>query len=75
MADLGDIGAVLEEEPASNLDWLDVDEADYREQDTLPKQNLDAVPELEAQWKELTDADKYRLSPENRTPDNPNTQA
>jgi hypothetical protein len=73
MADLGDIGAILEDEPVSDLDWLDVDEDEYRATEALPKQNLDAVPELEAQWKDLTEADKYRLSPENREPANART--
>jgi len=36
----------------ANLDWLDVSEADYRAQETLPKQNLHFMPELEAAWLE-----------------------
>ena len=50
MADLGDLGAFLKEGSVPNLDWLEVDPAEYRAQDTLPKQNLDVVPDLEALW-------------------------
>jgi hypothetical protein len=35
----------------ADLDWLDVDEEDYRELDTLPKQNLDVSPDLQALWR------------------------
>lgn len=50
MADLGNLDDFLKEGSVSNLDWLEVDPADYRKQDTLPKQNLDVVPDLEAAW-------------------------
>lgn len=50
MADLGDLGAFLKEGSVPNLDWLEVDPAEYRASDTLPKQNLDVVPDLEALW-------------------------
>lgn len=50
MADLGDLGAFLKEGAVPNLDWLEVDPAEYRAEDTLPKQNLDVVPDLEALW-------------------------
>ena len=50
MAELGDISGFLKEGSPNNLDWLDVDEKAYRELDTLPKQNLDVVPDLEAAW-------------------------
>ena len=50
MADLGDIGAFLKEGSVPNLDWLDIDPTEYRSQDTLPKQNLDVVPDLESLW-------------------------
>ena len=50
MADLGDLGAFLKEGSIPNLDWLEVDPTEYRAQDTLPKQNLDVVPDLEALW-------------------------
>lgn len=73
MSELGDIGDILDEKPVARLDWLEVSEEDYRASEVLPKQNLDAIPELEAQWKALSDADKYRLSPENREPSRPNT--
>ncbi len=50
MGELGDIGAFLKEGGLANLDWLDVNEEDYRALDTLPKQNLDVVPDLQAAW-------------------------
>lgn len=34
----------------TNLDWLDVNEEDYRSLDRLPKQNLDIAPDLKALW-------------------------
>ena len=49
--ELGDISGFLAEAGGvTNLDWLDVDEEQYRQQDTLPKQNLDIIPDLEAAW-------------------------
>lgn len=50
MADLGDISAFLKDGNVSNLDWLDVPEAEYQALETLPKQNLDIAPDLEALW-------------------------
>jgi hypothetical protein len=51
MTDLGDLTSFFKEGSAvSNLDWLDVDEQAYRELETLPKQNLDIAPDLEALW-------------------------
>lgn len=49
MADL-DLSGFLKESSVADLDWLDVDEQQYRELDTLPKQNLDIKPDLEALW-------------------------
>lgn len=34
----------------ADLDWLNVDEAAYRQLDRLPKQNLDISPDLVAAW-------------------------
>lgn len=48
MADLGDISSFIKEGSVANLDWLDVDEKQYRELDTLPKQNLDISPDMQA---------------------------
>jgi hypothetical protein len=62
MAELGDITAFLAEGAITNLDWLDVDEEDYRRLDTLPKQNLDIVPDLEAAWSH-TDTPASRFVP------------
>lgn len=45
-----DLDYFLKEGSIANLDWLDVDEKDYRELDNLPKQNLDVSPDLEALW-------------------------
>ena len=50
MADLGDLGEFLKEGGISNLDWLEVDPAEYRATSVLPRQNLDVVPDLEALW-------------------------
>lgn len=50
MGDLGDLGNFLKEGSVANLDWLDVDEKEYRQLDTLPKQNLDISPDLQAIW-------------------------
>lgn len=49
MSDL-DLSNVLASAGPGNFDWLDVDERDYRSRDVLPKQNLDIVPDLKAQW-------------------------
>ncbi len=52
MSELGDLTDYLKEgSGVSNLDWLNVDEADYRSLDALPKQNLDIAPDLEALWR------------------------
>lgn len=50
MADLGDLTEFMKEGAISNLDWLDIDVNEYRKQETLPKQNLDVIPDLEAAW-------------------------
>jgi hypothetical protein len=49
MADL-DLGDFLKDGSIADLSWLDVDEAKYREESAVPKQNLDVRPELEALW-------------------------
>jgi hypothetical protein len=52
MADLGDLTDFMEAggSGVSNLDWLNVDEEEYRKQEPLPKQNLDIAPDLLALW-------------------------
>lgn len=72
---IDDITGFLRDESTglADLDWLVVDPEEYQAVDTLPRQNLDAIPELEEQWKYLSEADKYRLSPENREPRYQNT--
>jgi hypothetical protein len=50
MGDLGDLGDFLKSGSVANLDWLDVNEEEYRELDQLPKQNLDVAPDLQAMW-------------------------
>lgn len=50
MADLGNIESFIKTESVNNLDWFDVDESSYREEDTLPKQNLDVAPDLQHLW-------------------------
>jgi len=50
MADLGDITDFLKEGSVNDLDWLDVNEEQYRSLDKLPKQNLDIAPDLQSLW-------------------------
>ena len=50
MAELGDISSFIKEGSVANLDWLDVDERQYRELGALPKQNLDIAPDMQALW-------------------------
>lgn len=76
MTDLGDLTILLKDKhkTLSNLEWADVDLEEYQEyEETLPNQNLDAIPDLEEHWKHLSDNDVARLSPENREPSKPNT--
>ena len=44
---LGDITEILEGQGVVDLGWLNVTEEDYRAAEALPKQNLDAIPELQ----------------------------
>jgi hypothetical protein len=81
MSDLGDLtDFILEgngggdtDSSLADLEWLYPDIDEYRKTQALPRQNLDSIPELEESWGYLTDADRFRLSPENRRPANPNT--
>lgn len=50
MGDLGDLSNFIKEGSVAKLDWLDVNEEDYRKLDQLPKQNLDISPDLQALW-------------------------
>lgn len=51
MADLGDLTDFIKEgSGVAKLDWLDVNESEYRDLDKLPKQNLDIAPDLQAAW-------------------------
>lgn len=50
MASELDLSGFLKDSSVSDLEWLDVDEVKYRQQDHLPKQNLDIRPDLEALW-------------------------
>lgn len=60
MSDLGDLTGFLREGAVADLDWLDVNEEDYRKLDQLPKQNLDIAPDLQAVWShEDKPADKF----------------
>ncbi len=49
MAELN-LSEFLKESCINDLNWLDVDEAAYRDLDQLPKQNLDVTPDLKALW-------------------------
>lgn len=51
MTDLGDLSNFMKEGSLANLDWLNVNEKEYQENDTLPKQNQDIVPDLMALWR------------------------
>jgi hypothetical protein len=44
---LGDISKLMHNQGVSDLSWLAVDEEDYRASETLPKQNLDIIPEFQ----------------------------
>ncbi len=44
---LGDITEIFESQGVSDLGWLNVTEEDYRAAEAMPKQNLDAIPELQ----------------------------
>lgn len=52
--ELGDLTEFMKDgsegEGVAKLDWLDVDEEQYRKEDALPKQNLDVAPDLKALW-------------------------
>jgi hypothetical protein len=66
MAELGDITDFMKEGSGvgvSDLEWLAVDEQKYRAEDTLPKQNLDMVPDLNMLWDHNRDASPLRLVP------------
>jgi hypothetical protein len=68
MADLGDISGFLKEGAVNNLDWLDVNDKDYRELSDLPKQNLDFAPDLEAAWSHEGAAPSTYLVPNKDVP-------
>ena len=61
MSNLKDISQFLEDESKSlaDLDWLDVDLDEYNKYQKLPQQNLDVIPDLEEQWKQLSREDRY----------------
>jgi hypothetical protein len=44
---MGDLTNILHNQGVSDLSWLNVDEADYRALEALPKQNLDTIPEFQ----------------------------
>jgi hypothetical protein len=70
MSDLGNISNILAPS-VPNLDWLDVDEKEYQKLDTLPKQNLDILPDLQNLWSHQ-DSEGPHLIP-NRAHDTPKT--
>jgi hypothetical protein len=45
---IGDVDSVLHSQGVSDLSWLNVDVESYREQEALPRQNLDCIPELQS---------------------------
>lgn len=57
-----DLSAFLKDASVADLDWLDVDELQYREMDKLPRQNLDIQPDLQALWaREGESSTKYLI--------------
>lgn len=55
MGDLGDLSGFMKDgndadTGVGDREWLSVDPVQYREEDVLPKQNLDTVPDLNAAW-------------------------
>jgi len=73
MADLGDLTGFLKGGSLVDIDWLDVNEEDYRALDRLPKQNLDIAPDLQAVWShEDKPAEAYLVG---NTGDTPRTLA
>jgi len=68
MAELGDISSFIKEGSVANLDWLDVDEKQYRELDTLPKQNLDIAPDMQALWSHEDKSPSTYLVPNKESP-------
>ncbi len=68
MAELGDISNFIREGSVANLDWLDVDEKQYRELDTLPQQNLDIAPDMQALWSHEEKAPSAYLVPNKEIP-------
>ncbi len=44
---LGDLSSILTNQSVSDLSWLNVDEEEYRRHESLPKQNLDIIPDLQ----------------------------
>lgn len=67
MGDLGDIGFLMEG-AVSNLEWLDVNEAEYRAQDRLPEQNLAIAPDLQALWDHKDKPASFYLEPNKDRP-------
>ena len=64
MSEIGNLQRLLQG-PLANLDWLEVDEEEYRLFEKLPKQNLNSIPELEDQWRHRHEESSFRLSPDN----------
>ncbi len=44
---IGDISDIVKSQGVSDLSWLVVDENEYRRLETLPKQNIDIIPDLQ----------------------------
>lgn len=70
MSDLGDIGNILDEQHLSKLDWLDIDEQDYRKHEILPQDPHESIPELEEQWIHLSE-NAFHLTTDNTPYDAP----
>lgn len=69
MGDLGDISKFMSGDSGlGDRKWLSVDPTEYRATDTLPKQNLDTVPDLKALWSHQDQPSTSYLIPNNGAP-------
>lgn len=64
VGDLKDLLGIID--TPDRLKWLEVDGVDYREnEEVLPKQNLQTIPDLEAAWSFVGELSPYNLSADN----------
>ncbi len=63
MSDLGDLTDFIKEGSLVDHDWLKVDEITYHDQDTLPLQNTDIIPDLQQSWRRVDPDNSPKLIP------------